>query len=137
MMKFNGDSILFAGIVIVGFLFSFALYAETWIAVGKSRKARDAQEQTSKAGYRIYRDPDLDRFTAPPEGTEVAVDPKTAERSNTSATGLVEVPGPSPAGGFMVDLRGRFQVNVSAVRDAGGKIHLRHEQPRSPEEQGE
>ena len=70
------------------------------------------------AGMRIYRDPLTGRPTVPPPGAR-AVPPSPS--FSTSAQGLLETPGPSPAGGVMLDLRGRFRNAMTLTRDADGK----------------
>src|SRR5262249_30566801 len=78
---------------------------------------------TGAAGMRVYRDPATGAFVPPPAAPAPAATP--AGSQPLGARRLVEVPGPSPAGGVTVDLQGAFQSEVTATVDADGHVATR------------
>lgn len=82
----------------------------------------DADDSKDRAGVMIYVDPETGEWTAPPPDKEIR--PPVAGALSQSAEGLVEKPG--PAGGVMVDLKGRFQSSVIAVPRPDGGVTVEH-----------
>ena len=78
---------------------------------------------------KVHLDPVTHRIVPPPAG--LAPDPVTQKMFNSSHEGLVEEPGTTAAGGFKVDLRGRFQSAVSAHVSPDGQPVLEHSNPPS------
>ena len=76
------------------------------------------------AGLKVHVDPITGRIAPPPAG--LAPDPAAKQPFNSSHEGLVEEPGPTAAGGFKVDTRGRFQSAVLVSVGADGKPVLQH-----------
>jgi hypothetical protein len=77
-----------------------------------------AQPQSS-AGMVVHKDPVTGRFVPATEASAQS-SKETANALSMSQEGLVEVP--APGGGFMVDLRGRFQQAMSATTNADGTV---------------
>jgi hypothetical protein len=71
---------------------------------------------------RVYVDPATGELL-PGRPTSLPPEP-AASALNTSAAGLVEVP--SPGGGMMIDLQGRFQSPLVATIQPDGTLRLRH-----------
>src|SRR5438552_11139750 len=72
-------------------------------------------------GLVAYKDPVTGALGSRPANVaRVVPDPKTAAAVSTAHTGLFEVP--SPAGGTMVDLQGRFQSAITVEVTAGGRV---------------
>ncbi len=105
----------------------------TTLVVAPSAGAGDAGEapaldgsavaaRASQPGMRVYRDPATGAFTAPPAGTTL---PPATRALGAAAETLVETPGPSDAGGVMIDLRGSFQSAITATVDDSGRVGTR------------
>jgi hypothetical protein len=72
------------------------------------------------SGMVTYRDPATGQLTAePPTGT-----PLPGPAVSNSAAGLVERPGTTPAGGYLLDLQGRFMNTMTTTKDADGRTHV-------------
>ena len=95
-------------------------------AAEQGRGASAAAAQVPAAGgMRAYVDPQTGAFTNPPPDTSA---PGASEEVfSRSSARLVEVPGTTPSGGVMVDVRGRFMTSFVATVDAAGKpaVHCR------------
>jgi hypothetical protein len=84
-----------------------------------------AQTQPANtAGVRAYIDPETGEPGVPPPGVVVAPSVQTSGRR---AVPLVEVPSTGPAGGVMVNAKGRLRADVLATTDASGKTTARCE----------
>jgi hypothetical protein len=79
-------------------------------------ETRPAHEGASPAAMRAYRDPITGRFGPPPAPPAGA--PAAAVAAPLGTTGLVEVP--TPYGGTLVDLKGRFASHVVATAHPDG-----------------
>ena len=80
-------------------------------------QAAAVQPQNS-AGMVAHKDPVTGRFV--PEASAAQPSKETANALSMSQEGLVEVP--APGGGFMVDLRGRFQQAMTATANPDGSV---------------
>lgn len=93
---------------------------------GPSASAPARTSPSSAAGLEAHIDPTTRELTAGP--AEVAgmaeQDPWLRNALSTSSDGLVEEP--SPGGGWMIDLQGRFQSVVFATVDASGNVAVQH-----------
>ena len=76
------------------------------------------------AGLKVQIDPVTHRIVPPP--AKLAPDPAAQQLFNSSHEGLVEVPGTTAAGGFKVDLQGRFQSAVTVSVGPDGKPVFHH-----------
>jgi hypothetical protein len=74
------------------------------------------------AGMTVHKDPVTGRFVPVPEASALPLSKELSNAMSMSQEGLVEVP--APGGGFMVDLRGRFQQATTATTGADGKVAL-------------
>lgn len=72
------------------------------------------------AGITVYKDPKTGRFVPVPQEGAAELSKALGDALSTSQEGLVEVP--APGGGFMVDLRGRFQSATMATVAADGTV---------------
>ena len=88
-----------------------------------------APSAVATAGLKVYLDPVTHRIAPPPAG--LAPNPAEQKMFNSSHEGLVEEPGTTAAGGFKVDLRGRFQSAVSVQVGPDGKPVVDHSNPPS------
>jgi hypothetical protein len=75
---------------------------------------------------RMYRDPDTGLVGAPPPGAVTGESAARAEQALRSAAApappaLAEEPVAGPAGGFKVNLRGRFRAEVMRRADAADR----------------
>ena len=78
------------------------------------------------AGIRVYRDPKTGKFGVPPTGSAARrLSPPLQSALSRSDEDLEEVYSDTPAGGVVVDLRGRFLAPVVATLDADGKVSVR------------
>lgn len=114
----------------------FLLLAVTGVALAlawpgaKSKPQNAAPAAPSPAiaaGLKVRLDPVTHRIVPPPAG--LAPDPAEQKMFNSSHEGLVEEPGTTAAGGFKVDLRGRFQSAVSVQVGPDGKPVVDHSTP--------
>jgi len=90
---------------------------QTTVAAKAVASAASASPQGS-AGMVVHKDPASGRFIPAPQATEQPLSKEAATAMNMSQEGLAEVP--APGGGFMVDLRGRFQQAMTATISANG-----------------
>lgn len=104
-------------------------HAVELVQTGAAEQGRGASAATAQvpaaAGMRAYVDPQTGAFTDPPPDTSA---PEPSEEAfSRSSVRLVEVPGTTPSGGVMVDVRGRFMTSFVATVDAAGKpaVHCR------------
>jgi hypothetical protein len=82
------------------------------------------------ASMRVYIDPQTGKIGTPPAGGPPAQVPPSF---STSHKGLVETPSPTPGGGTMVDLRGRFRSPLIATQDSEGNLSIQHKIPSACE----
>lgn len=78
------------------------------------------------AGIVVHIDPTTGEFLPEPPATGVAQPPAT-EAAKAPFPELYEVASPTPGGGVMIDLKGRFRTPLVATIDAEGKVTLKHE----------
>jgi hypothetical protein len=82
------------------------------------------------SGMQIHIDPQTGRFTPPPPGAPPLVGtPAPTAATSTSDAGLVERPSPTPGGGIMLDLQGRFQHPLVGTVGPDGKVRIEHQHP--------
>jgi hypothetical protein len=100
-------------------------------------KETGANKETKGAAIRVYTDPETGKITKPPADAPPAeLSPKLKEAFSTSSKGLVETQSPTPGGGVMIDLKGRFRSPLTATRDSEGKLSIQHVPPeQAPEEE--
>jgi hypothetical protein len=102
------------------FYHAFSRLALATVVLGAS-VAVATEPAPAGGGMVIYRDPATGRIAAPPPG---ALPPDVS--SFTVAPGpVVETPGTSAAGGWKVDVRGRFISTMQATADGAG--HVTHD----------
>jgi len=76
-----------------------------------------ARSQEQQPGWRAYVDPQTGKLATPPSEESAA-----SSGSAAAEEPLVVEPGPSEAGGVMVDLRGRLTYSLEATIGPDGKI---------------
>lgn len=79
------------------------------------------------SALKVHVDPKTGRFTAPPPATQAGARGPAPMDLNTSHEGLVEEPSPTPGGGFMVNLQGRFQSRAMVEVGTNGALMPRCE----------
>ncbi len=94
--------------------------------VAEVRGDKAAGLPDGSAAQIIYIDPKTGRFGPPPAGARPALSAAESAAMSTSHEGLVETPSPTPGGGIMVDLKGRFQSPVTATLDSEGNLTIHH-----------
>ncbi len=106
-----------------------ALFNQACTTLGPDdHRPADAQPA---AGMRAYKDPVTGRFVEPPAGApERAM--ATQAAVSTTAEGLTETAGQTPAGGVRLDLQGRFRSHAVATRDVEGRVKV-HCLPAAPQ----
>lgn len=80
-----------------------------------------AAPPAASAGFVAYLDPKTGKLTSGPPAGGIPLTPALREALRTSSAGLVEVRSTVPGGGYMVDLKGRFQSMSIVTRGADGK----------------
>jgi hypothetical protein len=82
-------------------------------------------------GMKGFVDPQTGKVLTTPPANANGAALSAAERNaaSTSSDGLVEVPSPGSAGGYKVDLKGRFQSPLIGKIDRDGKISMYHPHP--------
>ena len=90
----------------------------------KTQQTAPAESPAVAAGLKVQVDPITHRIVPPP--ANLAPDPAAKQLFNSSHEGLVEEPGTTAAGGFKVDLRGRFQSAITVSVGPDGKPVLHH-----------
>lgn len=95
-------------------------------------ECEECEESTTHSPHgadsmRAYRDPKTGEWVSPPTGVSSAEASASADALSTSHTGLEVTPSPTPGGGMMIDLQGRFQSPVTATQDAEGKLSIQHQ----------
>jgi hypothetical protein len=93
-----------------------------------SHPARRDGTPEGAPGMRVYVDPETGRFEQePPRGRPpLSLSPQAREALSTSHEGLAEVPSKGPAGGFKLNLKGRFRSPLFVTVDAHGKLGMQH-----------
>ena len=78
-----------------------------------------AGKSAAGPGLKVHVDPATGRIIPPP--AQAAPDAATAARFSSTHEGLVEEPGRTAAGGFIVEARGRFRSAVTLQTGPDGK----------------
>jgi len=107
-------------------------------AVVEGNDGKTAGTGEGATAIRVYRDPATGKIGEPPAGAPPAeVPPPLRDALTTSSEGLVETTSPTPGGGVIVDLKGRFLTPLIVTRDADGKLSIQHlsEVPGSAEKE--
>ena len=106
---------------------SVEMEASSGAAVVGDNEGKTAGIREGDAAMRVYRDPDTGQIGEPPAGAPPTEVPgRLRDALSTSSEGLVETTSPTPGGGVMVDLKGRFLSPLIATRDADGKLSIQH-----------
>lgn len=101
-------------------------------SIVEERNEKSAVTPGGEAAIRVYIDPKTGKTGPPPPGELPPELPsQLMEALSTSSEGLVETPSPTPGGGFMIDLKGRFHAPLTATQDADGKVSIQH-LPKEP-----
>ena len=98
-------------------------------AAGTSRTAeKRANANGAGAKVRVFIDPKTGQISRPPRNAVPAENlQKSVEESKEKTADLRETPSPRPGGGVMIDLKDHFRTPLTATRDAGGKLTIKHQ----------
>jgi hypothetical protein len=81
-----------------------------------------ASEPSAAAGFKVHVDPATGQIIPPP--MKAQAEPAEKAMFPSSHEGLVEEPGTTAAGGFKVDVRGKFRSAVMLQTGADGKPRM-------------
>ncbi len=94
---------------------------------------RAAQLSGGSAGMRVRIDPDTGQFKNPSaDAPPTKLPPAHANAFSTSSRGLSQQPSPTPGGGVMVDVQGRFLSPLTATLSPEGKLTIQHLPSQTP-----
>lgn len=99
-----------------------AMIGVTAVAVRPTNAGGPSESGQAKSGLRVYIDPETGKLAGPPAGVESV---PTTQAGRREADTLIETPSGGPAGGVMVNTKGRYHADVMAATDAGGKATVR------------
>ncbi|QGM96090.1 post-PEP-CTERM-1 domain-containing protein [Methylocystis parvus] len=115
----------------LGFGVCMFLPAQSALAADELAKPAESDQAVLDApGMKAFVDPATGKLVSAPSGNN-ALPLSAAEKNamSTSSAGLHEEVNPSTAGGYQVDLQGRFQSPLQAKIDANGKLMTYHPHP--------
>ena len=94
---------------------------------------RAAQLPADSDGMKAHIDLNTRQFKNPPAGAPLTKPPPAhAQAFSTSSRGLSQRPSPTPDGGVMVNMEGRFLTPLTATLSPAGKLTIQHLPPQTP-----
>lgn len=111
-------------------LFGLVVYAVATaypaLADEVAQQKPQAAPAPSSQGMTIHLDPQTGKIlpSPAPGSATLQLSPEDQNRMSTSSDGLTERP--APGGGFIVDLKGRFQSPLMATVGPDGKVRMHH-----------